>query len=56
VCVDLLVVGRPSLRPTDLVELRGLPEPAPGPLRVLAVEHRFDGRAGFLTSLRVEGM
>jgi phage protein D len=52
---EVLLVGRPALRPGDLVELRGLPDAAPGPLRVLAVEHRLDGRAGFVTSLAVEG-
>jgi phage protein D len=53
---EVVLVGRPALRPGDLVELHGLPEePAPGTLRVLAVEHRLDGRAGFVTALTVQG-
>ena len=51
---EVVLVGRPALRPGDLVELRGVPEPAPGPLRVVAVEHRLDGRSGFVTALSVE--
>jgi phage protein D len=52
---EVTAVGRPAVRPGDQVEVQDLPTPA-GPLRVLAVEHRFDGRAGFITRLSVEGV
>ena len=52
---SLTIVGRASIRPGDLVELSDIPGPDPGTLRVLAVEHRLDVRAGFTTALSVEG-
>lgn len=51
----LQVVGRPSVRPGDLVDVTELPTGDPGTLRVLAVHHVLDGRTGFTTSLTVEG-
>ncbi|HEX8273016.1 MAG TPA: hypothetical protein VF615_10290 [Longimicrobiaceae bacterium] len=47
--------GAPEVRPGDLVETAGLPTGDPGTLRVLRVEHVLDGRAGFTTTLDVEG-
>ncbi len=55
---ELLIQGRPALRPGDAVELADLPGAAsgsPGVLRVRAVRHTFDARSGFLTRLVVEG-
>ncbi|HVR99843.1 MAG TPA: hypothetical protein VMW27_24680 [Thermoanaerobaculia bacterium] len=52
---EVTAVGRPAVRPGDQVEVEDLPTPA-GLLRVLAVEHRFDGGAGFVTRLSVEGV
>ncbi len=52
---ELLIAGRPSLRPGDAVEIVDLPGGSPGVLRVRAVRHSFDARTGFLTRLRVEG-
>ncbi len=53
---EVTVVGRPELRPGDLVEIEDLPAPAPSPgsLRVIAAEHRLDGRRGFVSRLTVE--
>ncbi len=51
----LMLVGHAGIRPGDLVEMTDLPGPDPGTLRVLAVEHRLDARAGFTTALSVEG-
>ncbi|HEX6748282.1 MAG TPA: hypothetical protein VF092_13380 [Longimicrobium sp.] len=47
--------GAPEVRPGDLVEVQDLPSADPGTLRVTGVEHVLDGRAGFVTTLRVEG-
>lgn len=52
---EVTAVGHPTVRPGDQVEVQDLPSPA-GPLRVLAVEHRFNGSAGFVTRLSVEGV
>jgi hypothetical protein len=55
---ELLIQGRPTLRPGDAVELADLPggsSSSPGVLRVRAVRHTFDATSGFLTRLRVEG-
>lgn len=51
----LLAVGRPKVRPGDLVELVDLPAGAPSRVRVLGVLHGLDARAGFVTRLDVEG-
>jgi hypothetical protein len=51
----LAVVGRPELRPGDLVDLADLPGPDPGTLRITAVSHILDPESGFLTALTVEG-
>jgi phage protein D len=50
----LTIVGRPAVRPGDLVAVSGLPAGDPGTLRVRALTHRLDGRAGFVTMLAVE--
>jgi hypothetical protein len=47
--------GAPEVRPGDLVEVKDLPSGDPGTLRVTSVEHVLDGRAGFVTTLGVEG-
>ena len=52
---ELLLQGRPALRPGQVVELVDLPGASPGKLRVRAVEHTLDGNTGFLTRLQVEG-
>ncbi len=52
---ELLLQGRPALRPGQVVELVDLPGGSPGKLRVRAVEHTLDGHTGFLTRLQVEG-
>lgn len=49
------IVGNASLRPGDTVELADLPGQSPGPLRVLALQHRLDTLSGFVTRLSVEG-
>ncbi len=51
----LLIVGDASLRPGAVVQPVDLPGYDPGPLRVLAVQHRIDRVSGFLTRLTVEG-
>lgn len=51
---QLLIVGHATLRPGDRVQLIDLPGDDPGPLRVLAVQHRITPDAGFLTRLTVE--
>jgi len=51
----LHIVGRSTLRPGDLVDVRDLPSGDLGTLRVLAVRHVLDGRTGFTTTLTVEG-
>jgi len=51
----LRIVGRPEIRPGDLVEATDLPSGDLGTLRVLAVDHVLDGRQGFVTTLSVEG-
>ncbi|HEX4964780.1 MAG TPA: hypothetical protein VF173_28465 [Thermoanaerobaculia bacterium] len=50
----LTIVGRPAVRPGDLIAVSGLPAGDPGTLRVRALTHRLDGRAGFVTTLAVE--
>jgi len=49
------IVGRPSVRPGDLVAVADLPSGDPGTLRVRRVEHVLDARHGFVTTLEVEG-
>ncbi len=51
---ELLLVGRPALRPGDVVKLVDLPGGDPGALRVRGVLHTLDGSGGLLTRLRVE--
>lgn len=53
--VELQILGNPALRPGDLVQVRDLPGPDFGTLRLLSVTHRLDGRAGFVTELVAEG-
>jgi hypothetical protein len=50
----MTVVGRPEVRPGDLIEVSGLPSGDPGTLRVRALTHRLDARHGFVTTLAVE--
>lgn len=50
----VVAVGRPGIRPGDLVELEDLPGEDPGVLRVRTVDHRLD-RNGFITVLRLSG-
>lgn len=52
---QVLIVGDATLRPGAVVQLADLPGTDPGPLRVLAVQHRLDRVSGFLTRLTVEG-
>jgi hypothetical protein len=52
---QLRIVGRPSVRPGDLVAVSDLPSGDPGILRVRSVEHVLDARQGFATTLQVEG-
>lgn len=52
---QLLINGDAALRPGAVVQLADLPGADPGPLRVLAVQHRLDRASGFLTRLTVEG-
>jgi len=49
------IVGRPSVRPGDLLAVTDLPTGDPGGLRVRSVEHVLDARQGFVTTLEVEG-
>ncbi len=51
----LRIVGDPALRVGDLIGIEDLPGPNPGTLRVLSMQHLLDMRAGFVTSLAVEG-
>jgi hypothetical protein len=51
---EIVALGRPGVRPGDVVEVQELPG-VEGPLRVLSIEHGFDARSGFLTRLAVEG-
>lgn len=51
----LRIVGRPTVRPGELVAVADLPSGDLGTLRVLAVTHVLDGRGGFVTTLAVEG-
>ncbi len=51
---ELLIIGRPAIRPGDAVEATGLPGGDPGVLRVRAVRHTFDATSGLLTRLQVE--
>ena len=52
---QVLLAGRPALRPGDAVSLGDLPGGSPGVLRIRAVRHSFDAARGFLTRLQVEG-
>lgn len=49
------IVGRPSVRPGDLLAVADLPTGDPGALRVRSLEHVLDARQGFVTTLEVEG-
>ena len=49
------IVGRPGVRPGDLLAVADLPTGDPGTLRVRSVEHVLDARQGFVTTLQVEG-
>jgi len=49
------IVGRPSVRPGDLLAVTDLPSGDPGTLRVRSVEHVLGIRQGFVTTLEVEG-
>jgi len=49
------IVGRPSVRPGELLAVTDLPTGDPGTLRVRSVEHVLDARQGFVTTLEVEG-
>jgi len=50
----LTVPGRADLRPGARVDVSSLPAGDPPTLRVLAVDHVLDARAGFTTTLTVE--
>jgi hypothetical protein len=52
---ELRILGRPGIRPGDLIEATDLPSGDPGTLRVRAVDHMLDSRGGFITTLSVEG-
>jgi hypothetical protein len=52
---SLVVVGDAAIRPGAVIDVKDVPEFAPGALRVLAVRHQFDAHAGFRTRLTVEG-
>jgi phage protein D len=51
-----LAVGSPAVRPGDTVKLEDVPGAAASGYRVTAVLHQLDGRTGFTTSLRMEGL
>ncbi|HVE86640.1 MAG TPA: hypothetical protein VND93_27470 [Myxococcales bacterium] len=51
---QVTLVGRTDVRPGARVEIQDLPTGDLGTLRVLAVEHVLDARAGFTTALTVE--
>jgi hypothetical protein len=52
---QLWIVGDPTIRVADLVEVKDAPTGDPGVLRVLSVRHELDSLAGFRTTLAVEG-
>ena len=51
----LRVVGTPTLRPGDQIQLEDLPGDASGTFRVRIVHHTFHPRVGFVTDATVEG-
>jgi phage protein D len=51
-----LATGSPAVRPGDVVTLDQVPGAASSGYRVTRVLHQLDGRAGFTTSLRMEGL
>jgi hypothetical protein len=53
---SLVLVGDAAIRPGAVVAVEDVPDFAPGPLRVLAVRHRFDAFTGFRTRLTVESV
>jgi hypothetical protein len=50
----LVLVGDATVRPGAVIEVKDVPDFDPGPLRVVAVRHRFDAVRGFQTRLVVE--
>ena len=53
---DVLIAGDATVRAGDIVTLTDLPAGDDSPLRVTAVTHWLDGKSGFYTYLRVEGV
>jgi len=53
---SLLAVGTPAVRPGDVVRLPDVPGAAADGYRVTGVLHQLDGRTGFTTTLRLEGV
>lgn len=51
----LNIIGNANIRPADSATVEGVPGGDPDPLRVRNVHHQFDGLAGFVTCLEVEG-
>ncbi len=51
---SLRLVGNPSLRPGDLVDLADVPGVSPGTLRAVEIEHVYDAMEGFITTVTVE--
>ena len=51
-----LSVGSPKVRPGDVVKITDVPEAASGGYRVTGVTHQLDGRTGFTSTLRMEGV
>jgi len=52
---SIRLVGEPTLRPGDVVELKDLPGDASGSFRILTLRHIFNPHAGFVTEATVEG-
>lgn len=51
-----LIMGNGAIRPGDTVELTDVPDQNSAGARVLSVQHRFDGRRGFTTTLQLGGV
>jgi hypothetical protein len=52
----LELVGNPTVRPGDVIELADMPNGEDGTIRALAVTHRIDGVSGFRSRVTVEGV
>ena len=51
---SLSLQGTPNLRPGEQIILFQLPGEDPGTLRARTIQHRLDGRAGFITTVAIE--